>query len=148
MTSAHRAVLRQLFDCLARRDDIVIRRGEAAPGEYGDVEFDTDTITVDRRLDFELWVQTMAHELVHLGRGPCEYGDEEFEEQVVAEETAKLLVPPDMLPSILEAAKPAKIAAALEVDESTVRLAIDLTRKERNDAARAAALTDGDEGTA
>ncbi|GAA1281920.1 ImmA/IrrE family metallo-endopeptidase [Saccharothrix xinjiangensis] len=146
MTAAHSAVLRLLFDCLDHQTDVVIRRGVAAPNELGDIEFGTNTITVDRTCDFPQFVHTLAHELVHFERGPGDIGDERAEEQRVTEETARLLVPDEVLPSILEAAKPDRLAAELQVDEATVRLAITLTRQEREAAARAEPTTD--EGTA
>lgn len=144
MTAAHTAVLRKLYDCL-NLVDVALHRGEPAPGEFGDTEFAglVDTITVDADLGFEQWLHTFAHELVHVGRGPCLIQDQRAEERRVAEETARLLVPPDHLPAILEAAKPAKIAADLGITEEAVELAIELARRDNETAAPDSADTEG-----
>ncbi|MEV8439254.1 hypothetical protein AB0425_17905 [Actinosynnema sp. NPDC051121] len=136
MTAAHEAVLRLLYNSLGHVDDVVMRRGATAPGEAGDIEFPSRTITVDHGLDFNEWVHTTAHELTHLNRGAPWEDELEQEERIVAEETARVLVPPEALPAILEAAKPAVIAAELKVDEPTVKLALRLAYEDRDAAAR------------
>lgn len=143
MTAAHEAVLRLLYRSLGHIDDVVMRRGATAPGEYGDVEFASRTITVDHGLDFDEWVRTTAHELTHLERGAPWESELEQDELAVAEQTARVLVPPEALPSILEAARPAVIAAELKVDEPTVKLALRLAREDRDAAAHEYANSEG-----
>jgi hypothetical protein len=148
MTVAHTAFARLLYDNLDHLADIVLRRGVMPDDEDGDVEFATRTVTANHDLDFPDWVATVTHELVHLNRGPGWNDQVDAEEAEVREETARLLVPRSVLPSILEAANPTRVAAEQGVDEQTARTAIELARMDRDEALRQGAGEADPEGIA
>lgn len=64
------------------------------PGDQtGETCYSTHTITLDRRLLQRERNDAIAHERIHLERGPAIAGFEEHEERLVEEETARRLIP-------------------------------------------------------
>lgn len=90
-----------------------------------EVSIRTDLTQVERR-------STLAHELVHLDRGPAIKGFEEHEEKVVSEETARWLIPLEKLADgLVWAFDDEELADILWVDLDTVQTRlVTLTPKE------------------
>ncbi len=128
MTAAHHALAAQLLAAMRRFPDVTLRFGPVPIDEHGEVEFGPRIVTIAEGAGDAEAVTTLMHELVHLLRGPGLVGQEDIEEAMVQEETARLLVPREVLPAILEASNPKRIAAQLGVDEPTVQLRIALAR--------------------
>ncbi|HJP80576.1 MAG TPA: hypothetical protein VJ914_40265 [Pseudonocardiaceae bacterium] len=115
-----------LIDLLhARPAGIRIRLddGDLAADELGAVDFPTGTITISRSATLREFRSTLAHELLHLRRGPAFAGYEAAEEAVVEAMAARLLVP---LSQIIWPADARVVAEDLVVDEALARLAIQL----------------------
>lgn len=133
MTCVHTCLLTHLCNLLDRLHSITIKRGDTAPDELGSVEFDARLITISRTATAGEFRATLAHEMVHLLRGPTYVDEEEAEERIVDEETARMLVPADALPAILEATNPVELAARFGVDVATAELGIELARRDRQE---------------
>jgi hypothetical protein len=133
MTAAHHALIAQLLAIMRRVPDLTLRFGPVQPDELGEVEFEPRIVTIAEGATDEEAVTTLMHELVHLRRGPGLLGQEETEEALVREETARRLVPREALPAILGAANTGRIAAQLGVDEPTVQLRIALASLEQTE---------------
>src|SRR4051812_23963113 len=71
------------------------------PRRRGEVDFRTHTITLQRRLDPTAQRCTLAHELVHLERGPVVMWHAPREERAVAAIAARRLVSIDSLAEAL-----------------------------------------------
>lgn len=95
MTCAHLCLLTQLMRLLEQRPSgISIRLGDdLAPDELGCVDFMTNTITITATATLREFRSTLAHEFVHLLRGPALVGQEDAEEALVEAEAARLMVP-------------------------------------------------------
>jgi hypothetical protein len=99
----------------------------------GQVDFATQTITLHRRLDPTEQRCTLAHELVHLERGPVMMLHAPREERAVAEIAARRLVDIDDLAEALRwCGDEHALADELCVDARTVRVRLrSLTDAER-----------------
>lgn len=117
---------------LLRDAPIGVRLGDLGTNILGEVDFATRVITINHAVTPGQFRSTLTHELVHLRRGPCYEGREDREEELVAMETAALLVPPEMIP--LDA-HPRAIAELFGVDEDLARIAIRMARQRRGGAA-------------
>lgn len=117
-----------LYDVLEHEDSVTIRRGATHPDLDGEIEFDSNLITVARRLSRDRFATVLVHELVHAHRGGAKPSKEDHEEHQVDKETARLLIPRHALPPDLHHADPHMIAAQLGVDIDTATQAIELAR--------------------
>lgn len=113
---------------LLRDAAITVRLGDLGSNVLGEVEFASRLITINRAVTPGQFRATLAHELVHLRRGPCYEGREDHEEELVTMETATLLVPPELIP---RGASPAVVAELFGVDEDLARTAIRLAQSKR-----------------
>jgi hypothetical protein len=92
------------------------------PRRRGEIDFGTQTITLQRRLDPTTQRCTLAHELVHLERGPVVMAHAPREERLVAAIAARRLVPIDALADALRWTQDERgLADELSVDVRTVR---------------------------
>lgn len=123
---AHEHLLDLLLDVLTLGPHLCVAVAPTILGGVAEVEFATRQITISPGVDRPQFRTALAHELVHLHRGPTAVGNEAREEQAVHEEVARLLVPRTHLPAILEATNPHRVAAELHVDLHTARLGIAL----------------------
>src|SRR5687768_12532490 len=131
MTCAHRCLLNQLLailDALPEDDALRIRRTHLPADVLGDVDFDTHEIRIADTATTPEFRATLAHELVHIQRGAYYPSETDDEEALVEATAARLLVPRDHLPAILEAADPHQVADELVVDLHTATLGIALAR--------------------
>lgn len=110
---------------LLQGSSITVRLGDLGPSILGEVDFIARVITINRAVTVGQFRATLVHELVHLHRGPCYEGREDEEEQIVATETALMLVPPELIPP---QAQPAEVASAFCVDEDLAKIAIHISR--------------------
>ena len=93
------------------------------PRQRGEVDFGTRTITLARRLDPTTQRCTLAHELVHLERGPVVMCHAPREERTVAAIAARRLVPIEALAEALRWSPDERtLAEELCVDVRTVRV--------------------------
>lgn len=132
MTAAHSALVTLLCVTLGRLPDLRLRRDAIEPDLLGLTDFDQRTVTIARDASVPVFAATLTHELQHLRRGPCYVGDEEAEERRVDEDTARLLVPQDLLPAVLDRVNPAHLARDLGIDLDTARRAIQLALRDRS----------------
>jgi hypothetical protein len=104
------------------------------PRLRGEVEFATQTITLQRWLDPAELRCTLAHELVHLERGPVMMFHAPREEQAVAAIAARRLVDIDDLAEALRWSRDEHaVADDLNVDVRTIRVRLrSLTAAERS----------------
>lgn len=128
-------LLHLLDTLLGHVPDITIRRGIPDVG-LAEVDFAARIITLKPGLTAGELHVALAHELIHLLRGPAILGLEGQEEGAVHSEVARLLAPRRQLPAILHSANPTEIAERLVIDRHTARLALTLARAD--DAAGAA----------
>jgi uncharacterized protein DUF955 len=121
------------WSALSELDDVRLVIADLPRHRRGQIEFATRTITLHRSLDPAERRCTLAHELVHLERGPVLVRQTRREEQVVAAIAARRLVPLAALTAGLRwTHDPAQLADDLGVDERTVRLRLaSLTDAER-----------------
>jgi IrrE N-terminal-like domain len=93
------------------------------PRRRGEVDFGTQTITLHRRLDPTAQRCTLAHELVHLERGPVIMWHAPREERTVAAIAARRLVGIDDLAEAMRWSQDERsLAEELSVDVRTVRV--------------------------
>jgi hypothetical protein len=128
MTCAHHCLLTQLCRLLDQVGEhgIHLRRALLPTDQLGEVEFATNMITISTDASPPESRVALVHELVHLMRGPAYVDEVAHEEQTVREITARLLVPRNYLPAILEASDPHQVAAELAIDLPTATLGIQL----------------------
>jgi hypothetical protein len=128
MTAAHTAV-QYLMTVLTQTPDVALRVGRLAAGQLGHLHFDTRTITISDTANTAQFVSALAHELVHLARGPSYASPDDIarDEGEVREATARLLVPPSQLPP---GSDPHQVAHHYGVDIHVARLAVELARQE------------------
>lgn len=131
----HFALAAAMLELLRCTPDITIRLHDLRRDLVGEVEFSSRIISISPTVTVPVFRSTLAHELIHLRRGPALLGHEDHEERVVDEETASLLVPPTVLPPVLDTADAHRIARELGVDLATARLGIDLAMRERKEVA-------------
>lgn len=118
-------------------------------GRMGHINWHTHTITIDRGLLQAERRCTIAHELIHLERGPAP--DDSWlrarEERAVEAEAARRLITLDALADALAwSDRPVEVAEELWVDVQTLDVRVDgLNPAER--AELDARLTDDEEGT-
>ena len=92
------------------------------PRRRGEVDFGTQTITLERRLDPTTQRCTLAHELVHLERGPVIMWCVPREERAVAAIAARRLVSIEALAEAMRWSQDERaVAEELSVDVRTVR---------------------------
>lgn len=121
------------WDRLASLDDVRLETRRLPPRRRGQVDFVTRVITLAPHLDPRERTCTLAHELVHLERGPVLVRNTPREERAVAAIAARRLVP---LPRLAQALRwtddPRALAEELDVDPRTVRARLaNLTDAER-----------------
>ncbi|TDP97682.1 ImmA/IrrE family metallo-endopeptidase [Labedaea rhizosphaerae] len=130
--TTHLVVLGQLVELLGRIPQVIIRvarPGELLPGELGATLFLTHEILLRPGLDPRTARTTLAHELVHLLRGPCFEGDEHAEEQAVRALTAQILLPPPGWPPTVDTPTTAAgLAERYLIDTDAATLALELAR--------------------
>ncbi|MHA6626926.1 ImmA/IrrE family metallo-endopeptidase [Pseudonocardia sichuanensis] len=85
-------LLTTLREVLRHRGEVTIRQSDLE-GLMGLAEFDTSTVSLDPELNAGEWRSTLAHELLHLLRGPVPRRLAATEEAAVQHETATLLFP-------------------------------------------------------
>jgi uncharacterized protein DUF955 len=85
-------LLTTLRDVLRRRGEVTIRHTDL-DGLMGLTEFDSHTIHLDPGLSSGEWRSTLAHELLHVLRGPVPRRLAATEEAKIRHETAQLLFP-------------------------------------------------------
>lgn len=114
------------------------------PGDQtGETCYLTDTITLDARLLQRERNDAIAHERVHLERGPALPGFEEHEERIVEEETARRLIPIGALVSAVRWTRDVnELAEELHCTPETVEVRIRSMRHPAERAALLAALSD------
>jgi hypothetical protein len=135
----HIPPLLQLLDTLLGHvQDVTIHRGIPDVG-LAEVDFATRLITLRPGLTPGQQHVSLAHEFVHLLRGPATIGLEQAEEHVVHSAVARMLAPRHLLPAILQGANPTEIAERLVIDRHTARLALDLARADEADETAGAA---------
>jgi hypothetical protein len=95
----------------------------ALPGSRrGQIDFETRTITLHPRLLPDERRCTLAHELVHLERGPVLVRQTPREERIVAAIAARRLLPIEALADALRwSDDPGVLAEELLVDDRTIR---------------------------
>lgn len=100
----------------------------------GEINFETRTITLHPRLDPIERRCTLAHELVHLERGPVLIRQTDREERIVSAIAAQRLVSVEVLAAALQwSDDPRVIADELGVDERTIRVRLaNLDESERH----------------
>jgi hypothetical protein len=97
--------------------------GDLPPRRRGEVDFGTQTITLERRLDPTTQRCTLAHELVHLERGPVIMWCAPREERAVAAIAARRLVSIEALAEAMRWSQDERaVAEELSVDVRTVRV--------------------------
>ena len=118
---------------LSQLDDVRLVIADLPRYRRGQIEFATRTITLHRSLDPTERRCTLAHELVHLERGPTLVRLTPREERVVSAIAARRLIPVEALAACLRwTDDSAVLADELGVDERTVRIRIaTLTEHER-----------------
>lgn len=126
----HTPLLRLLQALLNHLPDVTLRRGIPSLGGVAEVEFNQRLITLGDIDNLGAMHAGLAHELVHLLRGPAFVGQEQHEERVVHEHVARLLVPRHHLPAILGGVDPTRIAEDHVIDLHTARLAIRLAHED------------------
>jgi hypothetical protein len=93
------------------------------PRRRGEIDFATQTITLQRCLDPTVQRCTLAHELVHLERGPVVMWHAPREERAVAAIAARRLVSIEALADALRWSQDERtLADELAVDVRTVRV--------------------------
>jgi Zn-dependent peptidase ImmA (M78 family) len=99
----------------------------------GEIDFETRTITLHPRLRPVERRCTLAHELVHLERGPVLIRQTNREERIVSAIAARRLVSVGVLAAALQwSDDPRVIADELGVDERTIRIRLaNLTESEQ-----------------
>lgn len=120
-----------LFHRVLTGGGVTLRRGVVPCEERANVEFDSRMVTISDDCSRRVSNVALIHELVHLDRGPCYVGDEAHEEQLVQEITARILVPRECLPGILETVDLARVADELDVPIEVVRLGVALAIRDR-----------------
>jgi hypothetical protein len=111
------------WHALADFDQARVVYAELPPRRRGEVDFRTQTITLHRMLDPTTQRCTLAHELVHLERGPVMLFAAPREERTVAAIAARRLVGIDELAEALRWSQDERsIADELAVDVRTVRV--------------------------
>lgn len=91
-------------------------------GPMGWCRHSTQEVSIRKDLTQSERRSTLAHELIHLDRGPAARGYEEHEERVVSQEAARWLIPIDMLADALVwAFDDSEVADMLWVDLDTVQ---------------------------
>lgn len=107
------------------------------PGRRGEIRFSTRVIALSRRLLEVERTCTLAHELVHLERGPVIRRHTSREERMVAAIAARRLITMDRLAAALAWTTDSfELADELGVDARTVRVRLaELTEQERRDLA-------------
>jgi hypothetical protein len=111
------------WHALAELDGARVVFDDLPPRRRGEVDFDTQTITLHRRLDPTAQRCTLAHELVHLERGPVVMCQVPREERAVAAIAARRLVPLEALAEALRWSRDERaVADELSVDVRTVRV--------------------------
>lgn len=124
----HTPPLLHLIDTLLGRvPDVTIRRGIPAVG-IAEVNFAARVITLAHNLTRGELHTALAHEIIHLLRGPADVRFVAEEEYRVHAEVARLLAPRHQLPAILDRANPRQVAHDLVIDTHTASLAISLAR--------------------
>lgn len=123
MTCAHLCLLTQLMGLLERMPSgIHIRLGDdLPPDELGCVDFLTNTITIAKTATLREFRSTLAHEFVHLLRGPALVGQEDAEEELVEAEAARLMVPASHIPYPADVQM---VAELLVVDDALAELGL------------------------
>lgn len=108
------------------------------PGRRGEITFSTRVIALSRELLEVERTCTLAHELVHLERGPVMRRHTAREERTVAAIAARRLVSLDRLARTLAWSTDChELADELGVDARTVRVRLaELTEQERRDLTR------------
>jgi hypothetical protein len=97
--------------------------GDLPPRRRGEVDFKTQVITLHRRLDPTAQRCTLAHELVHLERGPVVTWCVPREERAVAAIAARRLVSIEALADAMRWSQDERsLAEELAVDVRTVRV--------------------------
>ena len=110
------------WHALAEFDHVRVVFDDLPPRRRGEIDFGTETITLQRRLDPTAQRCTLAHELVHLERGPVVMCHAPREERAVAAIAARRLVPIEALAEALRWSQDERaVADELSVDVRTVR---------------------------
>jgi hypothetical protein len=118
--------LRQVLD---RNGEITIRHAHLDAGLMGLTTYRDNTVDLAPDLDAAEWRATLAHELVHLTRGPVPRALAAVEEIAVQRETAALLVPAGPALAQLDRAwsdqEIQELAARYAVDRDTIETVLD-----------------------
>lgn len=126
MTAAD--LLDLVADVIACNPVLHLLQGTTHDGGLGEADHDTTTITVSPIAGRGERNCAILAGLLHLQRGAN--GDRNTDETSVREAVARLLVPRQELPAILDTADPDEVAHRLHVDLPTARLGIALARAE------------------
>jgi hypothetical protein len=111
------------WHALADFDRARVVYDDLPPRRRGEVDFTTQTITLHRRLDPTAQRCTLAHELVHLERGPVMMCHAPREERTVAAIAARRLVSiHDLAEAMRWSQDERALADELSVDVRTVRV--------------------------
>jgi hypothetical protein len=112
---------------------VVVVETDLPPGRRGQVQFSTRVISLARGLAEVERTCTLAHELVHLERGPVMHRQTVREERTVAAIAARRLVPLEVLAEAFRWSSDVhEVADELGVDARTVRVRVaSLTADER-----------------
>lgn len=97
-----------------------------AQGDMGKTDFESATISLLRGMTVRQARSTLAHELVHLERGPVCVGASDLEEHLVEATSALRLIPAfvlNELPELLDRHGVEACCDLLGVDESAIRAA-------------------------
>jgi len=121
------------WEALDGFDSVTVVEVDLPPGRRGQIQFSTRVISLARGLADTERTCTLAHELVHLERGPVMHRQTAHEERVVAAIAARRMVPLDRL---VDAGRwttdVVELADELGVDVRTVRVRFAaLTDRER-----------------
>lgn len=126
MTAAE--LLDLVADVMACSPTLHLLNGATHDGGLGEADHETTTITVSPTANRGERNCAILASLLHLQHGAR--GDRDDDERDIHEEVARLLVPRQELPAILDTADPDEVAHRLHVDLPTARLGIALARAE------------------
>jgi Zn-dependent peptidase ImmA (M78 family) len=133
------------WEALGQLDQVRLERADLPSGQRGRIHFSSCTITLGRQLlDVEQRC-TLAHELVHLERGPVIRRLVRREERAVSAIAARRLVPMSALRTAIRSGCPGdELAEELGVDVRTVQVRLrTLTEVERSELSSLSTIAEG-----
>lgn len=124
---------RLLHQAHQARGRVILEVAELRPGRLGETVFATNTIRLSPTLDYVRFRSTLAHELIHLIRGPVRMSQVAAEEAEVRRLTALELVPdaPYLARGVVLDADVRAVVERAGVDEDTAVAALDLPAPRR-----------------